>query len=155
MFSWFLTWCDAESSMWCTCCRDSSCYVWRSLVSCWWDTLVVVMYVFEIPFLPCWQDVHHACFCVILIGVFWLGVLVVEHLLEPLLRERIFLVWSWHHLLCTSPLLTALNAAAYTILTSGPGDVVPPGWTPLSTTYVFMLLMNVMFLLFTTCRCIH
>jgi len=49
-----------------------------------------------------------------------------------------FLVWSRHHLLCTSTLLTTLNATAYTILTMGPEDVIPPGRTPLSTPYVFM-----------------
>ena len=39
---------------------------------------------------PCWKDVHHACFCVILIGVLWLRVPVVEHLLKPLLCEGTF-----------------------------------------------------------------
>ena len=57
-------------------------------------------------------------------------------------------------LLCTSSLLTTLNAAAYTILTPGPGDVVPLGWTPLSMAYVFMLLMIDMFLFFIACTCI-
>ena len=133
MFSWFLAWFDAEYSMWCTC-HNSSCYVLRSLVVCFWDTLVVVMHVFffDIPFVPCWRDAHHACFCVILIGVFWLRVLVVEHILEPLLREGILPC-----MIETSSLLTTLNAVAYTTLTSGPGDVVPLGQTPLSA-YVFM-----------------
>ena len=34
--------------------------------------------------------------------------------------------------LCTSSLLTTLNAVAYTILTLGLGDVIPLGWTLLS-----------------------
>ena len=55
---------------------------------------------------------------------------------QPLLREGIFLVQQRKHHPCTSSLLTALNAAAYTILTPRPGDVVPPGRTPLSMSYV-------------------
>ena len=92
MLSWFLASCYAKSSIWCTRCHKSSCYALRSLVVCCWDTLFVVMHVFcfDIPFVPCWRDAHHACFCVILIGVFWLRIPVVEYLLEPLLREGIF-----------------------------------------------------------------
>lgn len=71
MLSWFLPSCYAESSIWCTCYHNSSCYALRSLVVCCWDTLVVVMHVFcfDILFVSCWWDAHHACFCVILIGV--------------------------------------------------------------------------------------
>ena len=96
------------------------------------------MFCIEIPFMPSWQDAHHTWVCVILIGVFCLRVPVVEHLLEPLLREGIFLVWYWHHLLCTSSLLTTLNVATYTILTPGPRDVFPLGQTPLSMSCVFL-----------------
>ena len=48
-----------------------------------WDPLLYVagilllsssMFFFEIPLMPCWRDVHHACFYVLLIGVFWLRV---------------------------------------------------------------------------------
>ena len=117
--------------------------------------LLSCMFFIEIAFIPCRRDAHHACFSVILIRVFWLRIRVVEHLLEPLLREGIFLVWSWNHLFCTSSLLTKLNAAHYTIFTPGPREVVPPRWTLLSTTYVFMLLMIVLFLFSSACKCIH
>ena len=92
MLSWFLASCYAESFMWCTGCHKSLFYALRTLVVCCWDTLVVIMHVFciDIPFVPCWQDAHHSCFCIILIGVFWLRIIVVEYLLEPLLREGIF-----------------------------------------------------------------
>jgi len=91
MLSWFLTSCYAESFIWCNCFHNSLCYALKSLVVCCWDTLVVVMHVFcfNIPFVPCWRDAHHSCFCVILIGVLWLRVLVVEHLWKPLLCEGI------------------------------------------------------------------
>lgn len=69
---------------------------------------------------------------------FLLRVPIAEHPLEPILCKGIFLVWQRRHLLCTSPLLTTLNATAYTILTPGLGDVVPPRRTPFSTAYVFM-----------------
>ena len=55
---------------------------------------------------------------------------------QPLLREGIFLIRQIKHHPCTSSLLTALNAAAYTILTPRPRDVVPPGGTLLSMSYV-------------------
>jgi len=92
-------------SMWCNFCHNSLCYALISLVVCCWDTLVVIMHVFcfDIPFVPCWRDAHHACFCVILIGVFSLRVLVVEHLLEPLLCEGILPCMIETPSLCTSP----------------------------------------------------
>lgn len=155
-------------------CHDSSLDVMRNIlcdllpimtqhVMCWdpllcGDGILLLsscMFFIEIPFMPCWQDAHHACFCVILIGVFWLRIRVMKHFLEPLLREDIFLVWSWNHLLCISSLLTKLNVAHYTILTLGLGDVVPPRRTSLLMTYVFMLLMIVLFLFSSTCKCIH
>ena len=33
-------WCDAESSVWCTCCHDSSCSIRDPFIVCWWDTHV-------------------------------------------------------------------------------------------------------------------
>ena len=34
------TLCDVESSAWCTCFHDFSCFVWDPFVVCWWDTHV-------------------------------------------------------------------------------------------------------------------
>ena len=45
MLSWFLAWFNVEYFIWCTCCHKSSFYALRSLVVCFWDTLVVVMHV--------------------------------------------------------------------------------------------------------------
>lgn len=149
------TWCDMESSMWCTCCHDLSCYVLRSLCS------------MLMGYLGC----HHVCLhwdpfyamlarCSSCMSLCHIDRSLLtksscsEHLLNPLLRVGIFR-WSRHHLLCTSSLLTTLNVAADTILTLGLEDVVLHGRTPLWTTYVLMLLMNVLFLFFTKCRCIH
>ena len=96
-------------------------FTWFLLDVMWnhlWDVLVVMSHhvLFEIPLSLCWWDTHvspcmfalrsllcHVSgmliiimheFYVILIGVlFWLRVPVAEHLLAPLLREGIFLVW--------------------------------------------------------------
>jgi len=64
MLSQFHASCYAESFIWCTFCHKSLCYALRSLIACCWDTLVVIMHVFcfYIPFVPCWHDVYHACF---------------------------------------------------------------------------------------------
>ena len=117
------------------------CHVmfWDPFVVCCWDTLVVFMHVFASRSLLCHVGrmlIMHE-FCVTLIGVFWLRVPVAEHLLEPLLREGIFPCMISTSPLCTSPLLTALNVVAYTILKPWPRDVVPPGRTPLSTSCYF------------------
>lgn len=118
--------------IWCTLCFEIPYW-------CFWDTLVLIVHLFffDIPFVPFWRDAHHACSCVILIGV-WLRVLVVENLLEPLLCEGLFPCmietknccvhhFYWQHLMQrpTPPSL-------------GPEDIVPPGQTLLTTTYVFM-----------------
>lgn len=57
-------WFDVESSIRCTCCHNSSCYVLKSRVVCCWDILVVIMHVFcfDIPFASSWRDAHHTCF---------------------------------------------------------------------------------------------
>lgn len=132
-------WCDAESPMWCTCCHDSSCCVLRSLCCMLMGYSCVAMHAcFEIPSMPCWWDAHHAWVLCHTDRSLLIESFVVEHLLEPLLREGIFFVWSRHRLLCTTSLLATLNEVAYTILRPGPRDVVPPRRTPLSTSYVFM-----------------
>lgn len=106
--AWILDW------YWCrilfiTCFHDSLLdFMWNILCDVlvvithhvmFWDPLLYVvgilllsswMFCFDIPFVPCWQDAHHACFYVILIGVFWLRIPVVEYLLEPLLHGDIF-----------------------------------------------------------------
>ena len=149
-------------SCWCrilfiTCCHDSLLDLMWNLLC---DVLVVIihhvmlwdplLYVVGILFLSSCMFVLTSLlchvgrmlimhvFCVILIGFFWLRFLVVEHLLEPLMREGIFPCMIDTSSLWTSLVLIALNATAYTILTPGPRNVVPPGRTPLSTAYVLM-----------------
>ena len=71
MLSRFLASCYPESFIWCTFCHKYLWYAFRTLVACCWDTLDVIMHVFcfDILFVPCWRDAHHACFCITLIGV--------------------------------------------------------------------------------------
>ena len=80
-------WCDAESFVGCTCCHDSSCFIWDPFVVMLMGDSCIAMYDYiEIHFMPCWQDVHYHCawVYVILIGV---------------LFEWEFLQWniSWSH----------------------------------------------------------
>jgi len=148
---------------WCWCrilfvtCHDSLLDLMRNLL---YDVLFVItlhvmfwdplLYVFGILLLSSYMFSLWNPFCAILAGCSsWMFLChtdrsfdwefqVVEYLLEPLLCEGTFPYMIETSSLCTSPLLTALNAATYTILTLGPGDVVPPRQTPLSTAYVFM-----------------
>ena len=133
-----LAWCDAESSMWCTCCHDFSCYVLRSICC----------------MLMGYSCYCHSClnwdpFCAMLAG--FSSCKSLSHTDRSILTESscsgtsLGATPTWAHppcmiatsSICTSSLLKTLNATTNTILTSGPGDVVPPGWTLLSTAYVF------------------
>lgn len=58
--SMILTWCDAESFVRCTCCCDSSCFVWDPFVVMLMGYSCVTMYVcIEICFMPCRRDAHY------------------------------------------------------------------------------------------------
>ena len=56
---------------------------------------------------------------------------------------------------CTSSLFPVLNAATYTILTLGLGDVAHTGWTPFSTSFVLCCWFLSCSLFFTTCIYVH
>lgn len=143
--------------MWCTYCHDLSCCVLRSL----WCMLMGSSYC-------CHTCLHWDSYYAMLVGC-------LSHMNLCHTDRSPFLIesscnWTslesippWGHFpcmivkssLCISSLLETLNAAAYTILTLGPRDVVRLVQTLLSMTYVLMLLMIVMFLFFMTCGCIH
>jgi len=89
-------WCDTESFMGCTCCQDSSCFVW--------DPFVVMLMGYSCcrhvclhwdPFYAMFARCSSSCMslCHTDRSPFWLRFPVMEHILEPLLREGIFLVW--------------------------------------------------------------
>lgn len=134
-------WCDAESSMWCTCCHDLSCYVLRSLccmlmgysvcchVCLHWDPFYAMLAGCSSCMSLCHTDRS------ILTKISCNGAS-----LGAILAWGNFLCIIATSPICTSSLLVALNAVSYTILTPGPGDVVPPRRTPLSMDYVFMCL---------------
>ena len=83
------TWCDAESFVGCTCCHDSSRFLWDPFVVCWWDTHVSPC-MFALRSLLC----HVGGILIIIMhdlchtdrSPFWLRVPVAEHLLELLLH---------------------------------------------------------------------
>ena len=133
-----------------SCMRSLLCHIGKMLI---FICVLLRSLVFQD-----WRDtlIYYMSAMVILIGVFlyvWQfhsGKSLKE--VNPLLREGNFSLYVIRKHIHVHILLTAHNVAAYTILTPRPGDIVPPGWTPLSND-VFLWLLILFFPLIYSYNC--
>ena len=100
--------------------RSLVCQDWRDTLVCYMSAMVILIGVF----LYVWEFCSRTSLKEV----------------KPLLREGNFSLYVIGKHIHVHLLLTTHNAAAYTILTPRPGDVVPPGRTP-SSNAVFLWLL--------------